>query len=158
MVLQQVSFVERSSLSQRVPYRRFHCTHMHRQCYIVEMLLVGFVSVEGFGIRGLVSHNTRQFLVHGVNRRIPTETSMHSYQHGDSGVPIYVCQMGMQRVRWGCGERDVEVGSAYYTANQLIRNGAQFMCEQQVNDITKCRVHVTQESLAAPTVIRLLSC
>ena len=52
----------------------------------------------------------------------------------------------------------MEVGSAYYTANQLIRNGAQFMCEQQVNDITKCRVHVTQESLAAPTVIRLLSC
>ena len=26
MVLQQVSFVERSSLSQRVSYRRFHCT------------------------------------------------------------------------------------------------------------------------------------
>ena len=25
MVLQQVSFVERLSLSQRVPYRRFHC-------------------------------------------------------------------------------------------------------------------------------------
>ena len=25
MVPQQVSFVERSSLSQRVPYRRFHC-------------------------------------------------------------------------------------------------------------------------------------
>ena len=26
MVPQQVSFVERSSLSQRVPYRRFHCS------------------------------------------------------------------------------------------------------------------------------------
>ena len=26
MVPQQVSFVERSSLSQRVPYQRFHCT------------------------------------------------------------------------------------------------------------------------------------
>ena len=28
MVPQQVSFVERSSLSQRVPYRRFHCIHL----------------------------------------------------------------------------------------------------------------------------------
>ena len=27
MVPQQVSFVERSSLSQRVPYQRFHCIH-----------------------------------------------------------------------------------------------------------------------------------
>ena len=26
MVPQQVSFVERASLSQRVPYQRFHCT------------------------------------------------------------------------------------------------------------------------------------
>ena len=32
MVPQQVSFVERLSLSQRVPYQRFHCTHyiIHR--------------------------------------------------------------------------------------------------------------------------------
>ena len=28
MVLQQVSLVERLSLSQRVPYRRFHCIHV----------------------------------------------------------------------------------------------------------------------------------
>ena len=27
MVPQQVSFVERSSLSQRVPYQRFHCIY-----------------------------------------------------------------------------------------------------------------------------------
>ena len=34
MVQQQVSFVERSSLSQRVPYRRFHCTSLlvHTVC------------------------------------------------------------------------------------------------------------------------------
>ena len=35
MVPQQVSFVERLSLSQRVPYRRFHCTH-----YILSVLYV----------------------------------------------------------------------------------------------------------------------
>ena len=29
MVPQQVSFVERFSLSQRVPYRRFHCNSFH---------------------------------------------------------------------------------------------------------------------------------
>ena len=28
MVLQQVSLVERSSLSRRVPYRRFHCNNL----------------------------------------------------------------------------------------------------------------------------------
>ena len=38
-----MSFVERSSLSQSVPYQRFHCTHMHRQCYIVEMRKKGGV-------------------------------------------------------------------------------------------------------------------
>ena len=32
MVPQQVSFVERLSLSQRVPYWRFHCSRMDRQC------------------------------------------------------------------------------------------------------------------------------
>ena len=32
MVPLQVSFVERSSLSQRVPYRRFHCnTHTNQE-------------------------------------------------------------------------------------------------------------------------------
>ena len=39
IVLQQVSFVERSSLSQRVPYQRFHCvvraltTNLHVSLY-----------------------------------------------------------------------------------------------------------------------------
>ena len=38
MVLQQVSFVERLSLSQRVPYQRFHCivlcTHVAPSVYL----------------------------------------------------------------------------------------------------------------------------
>ena len=41
MGLKQVSFVERSSLSQRVPYRRFHCVHSNAGCPITSVQYLG---------------------------------------------------------------------------------------------------------------------
>ena len=51
MVLQQVSFVERPSLSQRVPYRRFHCIGSENTSYYcTQGISPGLVRTE-FGPR-----------------------------------------------------------------------------------------------------------
>ena len=49
MVPQQVSFVERSSLSQRVPYRRFHCT------VVTTPTDPGSCSLEGFHVNAVAA-------------------------------------------------------------------------------------------------------
>ena len=46
MVLQQLSFVERSSLSQRVPYRRFHCMYVY---IVIVCGVVCFLGCDGKG-------------------------------------------------------------------------------------------------------------
>ena len=88
MVPQQVSLVERSSLSQRVPYRRFHCIYLLLQVYIGE---ISSPKLRGlFGAFTQIAIATGILLNYGISS-FPTITYYYSSLVAVGIIAVFEC-------------------------------------------------------------------
>ena len=97
MVPQQVSLVERSSLSQWVPYQRFHC-----------IMFVLYINSEKVSRTGTLPHNWDISMSDSAALYLTAEGELHLYcdeeyaRHLASGLPVHKPLWGAVDVFGNC--------------------------------------------------------